>query len=492
MSNNPIRVVVAGGGTAGWLAAAAIAQQLRETVDVTLVESADIGTVGVGEATIPPMKTFHRLLRIDEQEFMRATHATFKLGIQFENWLREGDKYFHSFGTTGRETLITEFIHFWLRGRELGIAAEFGDYCLEFKAALEKKCATNVEPPVNYAFHLDAGLYAKFLRKYAEGFGAKQVEGKIQSVQQDSESGFITALTLENGATIAGDLFIDCTGFQGLLIEKTLHAGYESWDHWLPCNRAVAIQTESVQPAIPYTRSIAHHAGWRWQIPLQHRVGNGMVFCDRYMSVDEATEKLLRDIDGNPITEPKVIQFQTGRRRKNWVKNCIAIGLSSGFLEPLESTSIHLIMTSITRLLQVFPYQDIRTSVVNEYNQQAAVEFERVRNFIILHYKATERDDSPFWRYCKNMEIPDELSHRMRLFSEAGKSYQVEGELFRLDSWTQVMLGQGIYPQQYHPIVRTMKEAELKQFLSGLEQIVAHKVDMMPEHYRCVAEYCAI
>lgn len=492
MPHTKMRVVVAGGGTAGWLAAAAIAQQLTDSVDITLVESEDIGTVGVGEATIPPMKTFHRLLRIDEPEFMRATHATFKLGIQFENWKSEGEKYFHSFGTTGRETLITEFVHFWLKGRELGIARKFGDYCLEYKAALANRCSTECEKKINHAFHLDASLYAEFLRGIAEKKGAKRVEGKICEVTQNPDTGFIQSLILDSGVQVEGDLFIDCTGFRGLLIEQTLHAGYENWDHWLPCDRAVAIQTESVGPAVPYTRAIAHHAGWRWRIPLQHRVGNGLVFCSRYMSEEEAVEKLLADIEGKPITEPKIIRFQTGRRRKNWVKNCVAIGLSSGFLEPLESTSIHIIMTSITRLLQMFPVDSIRQSVVDEYNAQASVEFEKIRDFIILHYKATEREDSKFWRYCRNMDIPDELAHRIRLFREAGKSYQIEGELFRLDSWTQVMLGQGIYPEQHHPIVDTMNEQQLTQFLESVEREVAGLVDSLPEHDEFVTQYCGI
>lgn len=492
MSEQKTKVVIAGGGTAGWLAAAALSQQLGSAVEVTLVESAEIGTVGVGEATIPPMKTFHRLLRIDEQEFMRTTHATFKLGIQFENWRVEGEKYFHSFGTTGRDTLVSEFIHFWLRGRDMGIAKDFGDYCVEFKAALENKCSTQGDTKVNHAFHLDAGLYAKYLRTFAERHGATQVEGNIAEVLQDNNSGYITGLRMASGDIVSGDLFVDCTGFRGLLIEQTLHAGYESWEHWLPCNRAVAVQTASVRDPVPYTRSIAHHAGWRWQIPLQHRVGNGTVFCNRYMSEDEAIAKLLADIQGDVITEPRVIQFQTGRRRKNWVKNCVAMGLSSGFLEPLESTSIHLIMTSIMRLLQLFPGKDIQQATIDEYNMQAAIEFELIRDFIILHYKATEREDSKFWRYCKRMDIPESLAHRIDLFRETGKSYQKEGELFRLDSWTQVMLGQGIYPKRYHPMVDSMQAQELERLLTTIAGNVDAVVDRMPVHGQFLAEYCAI
>lgn len=487
-----MRVVIAGGGTAGWLAAAALARQLGEVLDITLVESEEIGTVGVGEATIPPMRTFHRLLRIDEQEFMRATHATFKLGIQFENWRKEGEKYFHAFGVTGKETIITEFIHFWLKGRELGIASEFGDYCLEFKAAAENRFSTYCESKINYAFHLDAGLYASFLRRIAESNGVKREEGKIQHVLQDLSSGFITALKMASGKEIHGDLFLDCTGFRGLLIEQTLHTGYEDWSHWLPCNKAVAVQTESVGPTVPYTRSIAHKAGWRWQIPLQHRVGNGLVFCGSYMSEDEAVAKLLGEVEGNTLTEPKIIRFQTGRRRKNWNKNCIAIGLATGFLEPLESTSIHLVMTALTRILQLFPGGEICPSIIEEYNKQAEKEIERIRDFIILHYKVTDREDSSFWRYCRSMDVPEELAHRISLFQEAGKSYQVEGELFRLDSWTQVMLGQGLYPAQYHPILSTMKRHDLEKFLKGLHDNVVNLVGKLPLHDDFVREYCAV
>lgn len=491
MKQNTIKkVVIAGGGTAGWLTAAALSKQLGNAVEITLVESAEIGTVGVGEATIPPMRTFHHLLRINEQEFMQATHATFKLGIQFENWKNGQDKYFHSFGVTGKETLITEFIHFWLRGQELGIAGEFGDYCLEYKAAMANRFALTQNPNINYAYHLDASLYATFLRKIAEQHSVRQQEGKIVHVKQAPDSGNILSLHLDSGVEIEGDLFIDCTGQRGLLIEQTLHTGFEDWSHWLPSDRAVAVQTKATSPARPYTRSIAHHAGWRWQIPLQTRVGNGLVYCSRYMSDEEAIQKLLNDIEGETITEPKVIGFKTGKRRKCWNKNCIAIGLSSGFLEPLESTSIHLIMTAIMRLLQMFPSQGIAQSVVDEYNAQSASEIERIRDFIVLHYKLTERQDSPFWQYCKNMEIPAELNHRMQLFKESGKSYQVEGELFRLDSWTQVMLGQGLKPEQYHPMVNTMAEKELAQFLANLKQQVDNTVSALPAHHQFVQQYC--
>jgi tryptophan halogenase len=492
MEEKKIKIVIAGGGTAGWITAAALSHQMGESLDITLIESEDIGTVGVGEATIPPMRTFHRFIGINEQEFMRATNATFKLGIQFENWRQIGDKYFHSFGVTGKQTIITDFIHFWLRGRELGIASEFGDYCLEYKAALQNRFSLNEHTKINYAFHLDAGRYASFLRGRSEARGVKRVEGKIASVQQNPDSGFIRSLRLESDREVDGDLFIDCTGMRGLLIEQCLKTGFEQWDHWLPCDSAIAVQTESHGPAVPYTKSIAHHAGWRWQIPLQHRVGNGIVFSSPYLSDDEATSMLLSSMEGKVLTEPRVIKFKTGRRKKSWNKNCIAMGLASGFLEPLESTSIHMIMTAVTRLLQLFPHGEIKQSIVDEYNTQAKSEYERIRDFIILHYKATEREDSPFWRYCKDMEIPDELKHRIALFKDFGRSNQVEGELFRLDSWTQVMLGQGIMPSSYHPIVGLMPDRDLQNFLNSIAADVDKSIAMMSTHQDFVNKYSGV
>lgn len=486
-----MKIVIAGGGTAGWLAAAALSHQMGQILDITLVESSEIGTVGVGEATIPPMKAFHRMLQINEQDFMRATHATFKLGINFENWKNQGDRYFHSFGFTGKDTPITEFLHFWIRGRELGIAGEYNDYCPEHQAAMLNRFSTRIEPKLNHAFHLDAGLYAKFLKKISDAHGVKRIDGKIAHVGQDSHSGYITHLVLDSGERILGDLFIDCTGFRGLLIEQTLKTGYEDWTHWLPCDSAVAIQTQSVGPAVPYTRSIAHHAGWRWQIPLQHRVGNGLVFCSKYMSEDEAVGKLLKDIDGQKLTEPRVIRFVTGKRKKSWNKNCVALGLASGFLEPLESTSIHMVMTALVRILRLLPGRKICPSIIKEYNDQAATEMERIRDFIILHYKVTERDDSPFWRFCREMDIPEQLAHRIQLFRDTGKSFQIEGELFRLNSWTQVMLGQGLVPEQYHPIVRTMKSRDLVAFLQRLHDQIEHLVHGLPSHADFVREYCS-
>lgn len=484
------KVVIAGGGTAGWLTAAALSIQLKGLVDVVLVESSDIATVGVGEATIPPMKTFHRLLRIDEREFMRATNATFKLGINFEGWRHESHQYFHSFGVTGRETIITEFLHFWIRANQLGMAGEYGDYCPEYKTALAGRySSTQSGALLNHAYHLDAGLYASFLRKMAEKHGVKRIEGNISKVVLSDEDGAIDGLQLDSGSLVDGDLFIDCTGFKALLIEKSLLTGFEDWSHWLPCDSAIAVQTQSDGEIPPYTRSIAHEAGWRWKIPLRNRVGNGIVYSSKFMSDTDARDKLFSQINGKTISDPNEIKFRTGRRRSTWVKNCVAIGLSSGFLEPLESTSIHMIMTAITRLLQLFPSAGISKSVINEYNSQSQREYELIRDFIILHYKVNERGDE-FWKHCRTMDVPSELAHRIDLFRSTGKSYQIEGELFRLDSWVQVMLGQGLLPDSYHPIVNAMKPEELKRLLMGVSHGVDETIGNMKPHEEFLAEYC--
>jgi tryptophan halogenase len=484
------KVVIAGGGTAGWIAAAAISRQLGAILDVTLVESDEIGTVGVGEATIPPLRVFHKVLRIDEQEFMRATEATFKLGIHFENWGRVGHKYIHAFGKNGKETWLCDFHHFWLRSLETGFDSEIGDYCLELQAAKAGKFATSPGSEINYAYHFDAGQYAKYLRKYSEGYGTKRVEGRIRSVNQDEKSGFIRSLTLESGQVIEGDIFIDCTGFRGLLIEQTLHTGYEDWTHWLPCDSAIPLQTEKAGPAAPFTSSVAHDGGWRWRIPLQHRVGNGVVYCSRYMTDDEAEATLRSQVEGKPITEPRVIRFRTGRRIRAWNKNCVALGLASGFMEPLESTSIHLIMTGVTRLMQLFPFNGITQSLVDRYNELTRNEMESIRDFIVLHYNATERDDTPFWRYCRDIEIPESLARRIAMFRENAHAWQADGELFRVDSWTQVMLGQGIVPRHYHHFARVMSDKDLRQFLTGMKGSIQQAVAKMPMHQEFVDSYC--
>ena len=472
------------------MVAASLAKLLGKTLSIKLVESEAIGTVGVGEATIPTLLTLHELLKIKEQDFLKAVQGTFKLGIAFENWRDVGEDYIHSFGWTGKDSWAAGFQHFWLKGRRLGISREFGEYCREWAAARTNRFAVLPNGGLNYAYHMDASLYAKFLRGMAEEHGVVRQEGLIEQVLQDPESGFITGIRLRSGALVAGDLFIDCTGFRGLLIEQTLNAGYEDWGHWLPCNAAVAVQTESVQAPIPYTRSIALEAGWQWRIPLQHRVGNGIVFSTRHWSDDEAVARLLGNIQGKVLVEPRVLKFHTGQRCKHWHKNCLAMGLASGFIEPLESTSIHLIQRAIIRLMQMFPYDGIRQPDVDEFNSQMKFEIDNVRDFIILHYHVTNRTDSPFWRQCRSMDIPDSLAHRIELFRQAGRVFKVPTELFGENSWIQVMLGQGVTPEQYHPIVNMMSDDELTRFLTGIHGTVGKLVGQLPEHQRFIDHYC--
>jgi tryptophan 7-halogenase len=496
VEHKPVRrIVIAGGGTAGWMVAAAISRTLGKVLDIRLIESDEIGTVGVGEASIPPLVHFHRLLNIGEQDFMAATQATFKLGIQFEGWRLPpskdgGDRYIHSFGTTGQDHWTAGFQHFWLKGRERKIAGDYGEYCLELKASLESRFAHLPDNRMNYAYHLDAGLYARFLRKFAEALGVQRVEGKIVEVPTDPTTGFIRSVKLDSGVEIEGDLFLDCTGFRGLLIGNALHVGYEDWSHWLFCDSAVALQTEATGPALPYTRSIAHDSGWQWRIPLQHRVGNGMVYCSRYMPDETAKKTLLANIHGKVLTDPRVIKFRPGQRLKTWSRNCIAIGLASGFIEPLESTSIHLIQRGITRLMQMFPSAGIRQSDIDEYNQQTWSEIEYIRDFIVLHYHVTHRQDSPFWRSCRGMDIPASLRHRIGLFRETGRVFRAPNELFAENSWIQVMLGQGMYPEAHHPAADLMGDAELADFLGGIKKHVDRTVAQLPQHQAYVEQYC--
>lgn len=484
------KVVIAGGGTAGWMAAAAFAKLIGKNLEVVLVESDEIPTVGVGEATIPTLHIFHQLLGIKEQDFMAATNATFKLGISFENWRDVNKDYIHSFGFLGQGCWAAGFQHFWLKGREQGIAADLGDYVPEHLGAREGKFAVLAGQDLNHAYHLDAGLYAKYLREISEKHGAKRIEGKIAKVNLSPESGYIESLTLASGQVIDGDLFIDCTGFRGLLIEDALHTGFDDWSHLLPCDSAIAVQTKTVGNPVPYTRSIARDSGWQWRIPLQNRTGNGFVFCSKYMSDDEAKKTLLDNIEGERLNEPRVIKFKTGQRRKYWNKNCIAMGLSSGFIEPLESTGIHLFQRAIVRLLLMFPSQGINQSDVDEYNSQTKEEAENIKDFIILHYHLTDRKDTPFWRYCRSMDVPDTLKHRMKLFKESGQVFKKDEELFGETSWIQVMMGQGLMPEQYHPIVDMMGDDELRDFLQNIESGVRKKVKNWPDSNDFIKHYC--
>lgn len=485
------RVIVAGGGTSGWLAAAALGKVLGKQLDVSIIESEAIGRIGVGEATIPPLRTFHRLLGINERQLMSEIQATFKLGIEFNNWGNEGDSYIHSFGVNGKDCWACDFQHFWLAGRKKGLNNDLiGAYCRELIAAKQGKAMGGDSSGVQYAYHLDAGLYAEFLKRLAISNGVKHIEGIITNVNTNEINGNIDSLDMQDGSKVEGDLFIDCTGFSGRLIHGALNTSYKPYGHYLPCDSAVAIQTEKVGPPRPYTQAIAHKFGWQWRIPLQHRVGNGMVYSSRFVSDDEALSTLLANLEGKPITEPRAFKYASGRRTKVWNKNCIAIGLSAGFLEPVESTSIHLAMSSILRLLKLFPQQEIKQSYIDEFNKQSIEEMDRVRNFIILHYHATERSDSAFWRYCKNMEIPAELAHRIQLFRDTGTIPLTEKELFRTDSWSQVMLGQHIMPETYHPIVDMMETVELERFLEGLKAKVNQEVAQMPSHQNFIDHYC--
>ncbi|MGN6422291.1 MAG: tryptophan halogenase family protein [Asticcacaulis sp.] len=482
------KVVIAGGGTAGWCAAAGLSKLLGPLLDITLIESDDIGIVGVGEASIPTLRAFHNFLNIDEQAFMRATNATFKLGIEFANWAREGDRYFHAFGKIGRSPWITPFHSVWLEGRNRGLSGSFDDYSLELKAAYAGKFQLHKNLNLSYAYHFDATLYGQYLRSLSEAAGAKRIEGEIVSVQQNPETGFITSLTLASGQVIEGDLFIDCTGFRGLLIEQTLKAGYEDWSHWLPTDRAVAVQTRSDAPVMPYTQATAHGAGWRWRIPLQNRVGNGLIYCSAYLSDDEALERLRTSLTEPALTEPRVIRYKTGRRKKFWDKNCIAMGLSSGFIEPLESTSIHLFQRSVLHLAQNFPFHGVEDAQVNHYNDLSDKELAYARDFVILHYKLNERGED-FWRDRAAMAVPDSLQARIDLFRRSGAVFQGPGELFTVDSWAQVMLGQRLEPQGWHRFGGLMSQDELAGVFDGLKKTVDHTVANMAPHDAFVRQY---
>jgi tryptophan 7-halogenase len=475
------RVVIAGGGTAGWMAAAALSRTLGKVLDITLVESDAIGTVGVGEATIPPLLAFHRLLDIDEKPFMVATHATIKLGISFENWGEVGETYFHSFGTTGKGHWSAGFQHFWLKARERGLARDYGDYCLELRAALENKFAHLPDKGINYAYHIDSTGYARFLRRFSEDFGVKRVEGLIEQVEKTA-NGDIAALLLKDGTRIEGDLFIDCTGFRALLIGQALGVEYEDWSHWLLTDSALAVQTEAVREPVPYTRSIAGDASWQWRIPLRHRVGNGIVFASQYMDEQSARDALMGTIEGKPrTTDPRLIRFKPGQRKRCWERNCVALGLASGFLEPLESTNIHLIQRGVVRLLKNFP-QVINQHDIDAYNRLVEGEIEHIRDFVILHYHVTRRRDTPFWRHCADMDVPASLRERIERFADTGKVTRIPEELFADNSWVQVMMGQGIMPRHHHPAPDLMEDAELNNLLEAIRMQVDKTVSTLPKH----------
>ncbi|WP_338114910.1 tryptophan halogenase family protein [Novosphingobium olei] len=497
----PVEVVIVGGGTAGWMTAAAFGHFLDEGstgqgYKIRLVESEAIGTIGVGEATIPQIRMFNQALGIDENAFIRATQATFKLGIEFAGWKKPGHSYMHAFGDVGRAVGLCAFHHVWSRGVRLGLAGPTHDYCLNDIVAKQDRMhrgramTAPTVPEMPHAFHFDAGLYARFLRDFAEARGVQRIEGMIDQVLRDGESGDVTALRLASGETVSGDLFIDCSGMRALLIGQALGSPYEDWSHWLPCDRALAVPSARVEHFTPYTRSTAHDAGWQWRIPLQHRTGNGRVYCSAFISDDAAAESLLAHLDAPALDDPRPIRFVTGRRREVWKNNVIAVGLSSGFLEPLESTSIHLIQSAISRILKFMPGKVSAQAERDEYNRQFAFEMERIRDFIVLHYTLNERDE-PFWRACREMELPGTLADRIALFREGGHIFRDADELFSEVAWFQVMAGQGILPARSHGMAEALDVNDLKAWLDTINALYQREASRYPSHADYIARNCA-
>jgi tryptophan halogenase len=493
-------VVIVGGGTAGWMCAAALSRLIPHAgLSITLIESDEIGTVGVGEATIPTLLTFNQQLGLDEDEFIRETQGTFKLGIEFVDWRELGHRYLHPFGTFGLDIQAIKFHQFWLKLARLRHAAsigELGDYNLCTVAAQLQRFTRPTGGPnsvlssLRYAFHFDAGLYAKYLRRYSEKRGVVRVEGTIDHVDLDPANGFIRGVRLRDGRHINGQLFVDCSGFRSLLLQQALGVRFESWSRWLPCDHAVAIPCANSGPPLPYTRSTADSAGWRWRIPLQHRVGNGYVYCGSFIDDDLARERLISTLDGEPLAEPRVLRFTPGRCEKFWERNCVAIGLAGGFIEPLESTSIHLIQTGIARLLALFPDCSFSQPEIAEYNCATTLEYEQVRDFIILHYKANQRGDAVFWRECREMAIPETLQQKIALFRSKGRVLRRQEDLFTEDSWIAVMLGQGIEPLGYDPLVDSLPLENTREFVQHVRDMIGKTARAMPSHQQFIAEHC--
>ena len=492
-------VVILGGGTAGWMAAAALGNVLEGTqTRVTLVESEEIGTVGVGEATIPPIISFNTMLGIDEDTFVRETQATFKLGIEFVDWLEKGHSYIHPFGDFGRDFDAIPFYQYWIHRALAGKRDDLFSYALMVEAARKGKFMRPLKDRpqsalsgINYAFQFDAALYARFLRRYAEGKGVTRVEGKVAEVAHDSETGHIRVLHLESGRSIPGDFFIDCSGFRGLLIEGALATGYDDWREHLPCDRAWAVPTRRSEFPIPYTRATAREAGWQWRIPLQHRTGNGYVFCSEFVDEEAAKKTLIAHLDGEPLAEPRLLRFVTGKRKQVWNCNVLALGLAAGFMEPLESTSIHLIQTSIARLLTHFPDRRFDPSDIAAFNARTDREYARVRDFLVLHYTATRRDDTPFWRHCSKIARSADLSRRIAQFEAAGRIYEETGDVFGTASWLAVMYGQGIDPQGSNPLIAKLPLERIDAVVGKIGDTIRHAVDTMPSHEEFIRENCA-
>jgi tryptophan halogenase len=497
VSNREVKsVVIAGGGTAGWMAAAAIARVLGPRLTITLVESSEIGIVGVGEATIPAIAHFNRMVKLDEDEFLRATQGTFKLGIEFVDWWEKGHEYMHAFGPVGRDLAYIPFHHYFLR--EAGLrngAGSLWDYSLNWVAAKQNRFTRLTQVPgtplagLAWAFHFDASLYAAYLSRLAQGMGVRRTDAKIAGVLQHAD-GDVRALKLEDGRELEADFFIDCTGFRGLLIEQALKTGYEDWSRWLPCDRAWAVPSANTSPLTPYTRATAREAGWQWRIPLQHRTGNGHVYCSAEISDERARETLLAHLDAPVLAEPRLIRFVTGRRKLLWNRNVVCMGLASGFLEPLESTSIHLIQVTIQRLILLFPHVGDNEERRREFNRAAAAEYEYIRDFIILHYHANNRVGDPFWDACRNMAIPDSLRHRIELFRETAGIFCAADDLFQHSSWLQVLLGQGVLPQSTHPFVEAVAPHDREGYLRDLRRLVAQAAGSLPLHADFIAKNC--
>jgi tryptophan halogenase len=489
--------VIVGGGSSGWMAAAAMAQALKGSHRVTLIESDEIGTVGVGEATIPPLQFYNKVLGINEREFVRATQASFKLGIEFHNWGSAGHRYFHQFGEFGANIEGVSFHQIWLRLAANGHPHPLSDYSPAAVAAAQQRFLPPIPgmpqdmPQLAYAYHFDAGLYARFLRHYAEQRGIVRMEGRIVDVGRNGENGWIETLRLQDGREIRGDFYLDCSGFQALLIGKTLQTGFIDWSHWLPCDRALAVPCErNPDNFFPMTRSTAHRAGWQWRIPLQHRTGNGHVYCSQHIGDDEAARVLLGNLDGKPLGEPRLLRFTTGRRNKLWNGNVVAIGLSGGFLEPLESTSLHLVQSAVFRLLSMLPVSNQPDPTAEaEFNRLSVAELEQIRDFIILHYVLNDRDE-PFWRACREATLPDTLAHRIELFRTRGKVARHDGQLFADASWVAVMLGQGVKPYHWDPLADALPLSELQAQSASLRTRLQQGIGRMPTHAEFIENNC--
>ncbi len=499
MTSSAIRkIAIIGGGSAGWMTASALSNALQGSCEITLIESEEIGTIGVGEATIPPVKYFNAQLGIEEAEFMRETNATFKLGIEFIDWSKCGKSYFHPFGQYGAEFDQTPFYQYWMREAINGnTAPDIDEFSMAWAASANgkfqhpEKDKRKIQSTFDYAYHFDANLYARYLRGYSQKRGVQRIEGKVGNVSLAPENGFIQSVSMDDGRIIEADLFIDCTGFYGVLIEQSLETGYEDWSHWLPCNRAVAVPCENAsEQLLPYTKSSANRAGWRWRIPLQHRIGNGVVYCSEFMGSSEAEQSLLENLDAEPLQDPRHLKFVTGRRKKFWNKNCVAIGLAAGFMEPLESTSLHLIQYGIMRLLALFPDNNFSPMLEQEYNALTSAEYERIRDFLILHYKATEREDSEFWKYCKNMQVPDRLAYKIDQFRSNGILSSDERELFHNPSWIAVYLGQGVFPQRVPALANYRSKVPVNERLGQIRIAMKEAVEAMPDHRAYVDNYC--